>query len=233
MHPIVERRLKAPRADQARDLFDLIAQAHGEEAKDLLIDEVATMLVAGHETTALTLFWALWLLAQSPAWRGALSEEAQGLDLSPARAAEALPRLPLARAVVQETLRLYSPAFMTARQASRDTVILGREIPAGALVLVPFWLMHRDPRRWERPEVFDPSRFLDGPEPDRFAYLPFGLGPHVCIGAQLAMTESVLVIARLLQAFDLQRVDDARPVLPVALLSTRPDHAPTFRAVAV
>jgi cytochrome P450 len=228
MDEIVARRRRDPRSGQPRDLFDLMAEAHGEGADDLLVDEVATMLVAGHETTALTLFWALLLLAQSPAWRRAVMEEAQGLDLSPERAAEALPRLARARAVVQETLRLYSPAFMTARLSSRPTRICGEEVSAGALVLVPFWLMHRDPRRWERPDVFDPGRFLSGAEPDRFSYLPFGLGPHVCIGAQLAMTEAVLVIARLAQRFNVMLTSADRPVLPVALLSTRPDHAPSF-----
>ena len=228
MGEIVAARRAQPRADQPRDLFDLMAEAHGPGADDLLVDEVATMLVAGHETTALTLFWALALLAQSPDWRRAVADEARGVDLSPDGAAAALPRLVRTRAMVQETLRLYSPAFMTARLAVTRTAICGVDTPKGTLVLAPFWLMHRDPRRWERPDAFDPGRFLTGAEPDRFAYLPFGLGPHVCIGAQLALAESVLGVARLLQAFEVTLAPGGRPVLPVAALSTRPDHAPPF-----
>jgi cytochrome P450 len=168
-------------------------------------------------------------LAQSPRWRLAVAEEVDGVDLGPDHAMTVLPSLVRTRAVVQESLRLYSPAFMTARWASRATEICGAAVPKGSLVLAPFWLMHRDPRRWRRPDAFDPGRFLGGAEPDRFSYLPFGLGPHICIGAQLAMTEAVLVIARLAQRFEVTLEPGARPVQPVATLSTRPDHAPGFR----
>jgi cytochrome P450 len=93
--------------------------------------------------------------------------------------------------------------------------------------LSPYWLLHRNPRWWPNPGAFDPSRFLGGTEPDRFTYLPFGVGRHVCIGAQLALSEATLAMARLLQKFAIAMTSD-RPVLPVGTLSTRPDHAPTF-----
>jgi cytochrome P450 len=221
---------RPPRAaDAPRDLFDLLAAAHGDDAEDLLLDEVATMLVAGHETTALALFWSVLMLARSPRWQDAVRREAAALDLSPDGAEHALPRLRAARAVVQETLRLFSPAFMTARLARRDTVAGGARVAAGSLVLAPFWLVHRDPARWPDPARFDPGRFLLGAEPDRYDYLPFGAGPHVCIGAQLALAEAVLVLARLAQAFAFHADPAERPVLPVAVLSTRPDHAPRLR----
>jgi cytochrome P450 len=131
------------------------------------------------------------------------------------------------RAVVEETLRLYSPAFMTGRFAKRTHEICGARIAKGSIVLIPYWLLHRNPRWWPNSGAFDPSRFLSGAEPDRFTYLPFGVGRHVCIGAQLAMSEAILAIARLLQKFTIAMIGD-RPVLPVGTLSTRPDHAPAF-----
>jgi cytochrome P450 len=93
--------------------------------------------------------------------------------------------------------------------------------------LIPYWLLHRNPRWWSNPGEFDPSRFLEDAKTDPLTYLPFGVGRHVCIGAQLAMSESILVMARLLQRFTIAMTSD-RPVLPVGTLSTRPDHAPTF-----
>ncbi len=224
---VVAQRHSTP-TGEARDLFDLLAQAHGDNAESLLIDEVATMLVAGHETTALTLFWSLYLLAQSPGWRAAVTVEAAGTDLSPQAATAALSHLTVTRAVVNETLRLYSPAFMTARFCVRRTVAAGRDVPKGSMVLTPFWLLHRNPSVWPDPDRFDPQRFLDEPNPDRSRFMPFGTGPHVCIGAQLAISEAVLVLALLLRRRNVALVDPARPVLPVATLSTRPDHAPEF-----
>ncbi len=91
------------------------------------------------------------------------------------------------------------------------------------------WLLHRHRKFWNEPDRFDPSRFLPGaPVPDRFAYLPFGVGPRVCIGAQFALTEATLVLARLVQAFEIRRVDN-RPVIPVAAITVRPDYPPPFQ----
>jgi cytochrome P450 len=224
---IIEVRRSGTRVDAPRDLFDLLWEAHGSDREDLLADEVSTMIVAGHETTALTLFWMSMLLAKAPQWQTALAAEACGLDLSVENAATSLPKLVLTRAVADETLRLYSPAFMTGRLAKREHEICGTRISDGSIVLIPYWLLHRNPRWWSNPGAFDPSRFLNGAEPDRFTYLPFGVGQHVCIGAQLALSEVTLAMARLLQQFTIAMTSD-RPVLPVGTLSTRPDHAPTF-----
>jgi cytochrome P450 len=224
---IIEARRAAARTDAPRDLFDLLAEAHGADREDLLADEVSTMIVAGHETTALTLFWTCTLLAQSPAWQDALAAEARESDLSMDGAATSLPKLVLTRAVVEETLRLYSPAFMTGRLANQDHEVCGTRVPAGAIILLPYWLLHRSPRWWSHPEAFDPSRFLNGAEPDRLTYLPFGVGRHVCIGAQLAMSEAILATARLVRQFSIE-MTSTRPVLPVGTLSTRPDHSPVF-----
>jgi cytochrome P450 len=224
---VIRMRREAGRAKTARDLFDLLSDAYGTGQEPLLADQVSTMIVAGHETTALALFWTCALLARAPDWQAALAAEAAGLDLSEEAAAATLPKLVVARAAVQEAMRIYPPAFMTARLADRSDEVCGVHVPKGAIVLMPLWLLHRHPAYWPEPNLFNPGRFLGKAEPDRFTYMPFGAGPHVCIGALLAMMEATLVIARLVRNSVIIRVDD-RPVLPVGRLTTRPDHAPTF-----
>jgi cytochrome P450 len=227
IHSIIEARRRAAHTGGARDLFDLLSEAHGPDSEDLLADEVSTMIVAGHETTALTLFWACTLLARAPDWQAALAAEASRLDLSPEGAAASLPKLRFTRAVVQEALRLYPPAYMTARFAKQSHEICGTNVPRGSMIFFPFFLLHRSPRLWARPAAFDPWRFLTGKEPDRLAYLPFGIGQRVCIGAQLAMSEATLAIALLMQKFTIA-INSDQPILPVGTLTTRPDHAPAF-----
>lgn len=185
------------------------------------------MIVAGHETTALALFWTCTLLAQSTHWQEVVAAEARQMDLSEEGAAASLPKLVLTRAVVEETLRLYSPAFMSGRLANQSHEICGARVPAGSIILLPYWMLHRSPRWWPQPGTFDPSRFLKGAQPDRLTYLPFGVGRHVCIGAQLAMSEAILGTARLIQQFSIE-MRSTRPVLPVGTLTTRPDHSPHF-----
>lgn len=226
---IAARHAQAP-TDAPRDLFDLMQTAFGDQGGGTtseLIDEVATMIVAGHETTASVLFWSCLLLAQSPRWQNEIAQEVRDKDLTPDGAAFSLPSLHVTTAVVRETLRLYPPAFMSGRETVGETDLCGHALPDNAMVLLPFWMLHRNPALWHAPAQFDPRRFLDRPDPPRFSFLPFGAGPHVCIGAQLAMTEAVLVLARLLQDFALTLADH-RPVLPVGVLSTRPSHAPAF-----
>src|SRR3984893_7749593 len=148
---IIEVRGHAVHVDAPRDLFDLLREAHGSGREDLLADEVSTMIVAGHETTALTLFWMCTLLAKAPQWQTALAAEACRLDLSVEGAATSLPKLVLTRAVVEETLRLYSPAFMTGRLAKRSHEICGARVAEGSIILLPYWLLHRSPRLWSTP----------------------------------------------------------------------------------
>jgi unspecific monooxygenase len=229
---IASRGGKTP--EDARDLLDLLQAARDPDTgapftPRQLADQVATMIVAGHETTGVALFWTLLLIAGEPAVQQRLAEEASELDLDPDRAAEALSKLPFARAVVQEVLRLYPPAFTIARRAIAADDAGGIAIPAGAVVLIAPWVLHRHRRLWADPERFDPERFLPGtPPPDRFAYLPFGIGPRVCIGAQFALTEATLVLAAMVRAFHIERADDI-PVTPRGVVTTQPDHAPPFR----
>jgi unspecific monooxygenase len=229
---IAERR-RLPTEEAPRDLLDLLAAARDPEtgatfSATQLRDQVATMLVAGHETTAVTLFWSLYLLAAAPAEQEKVAAEVAGLELGPEAAAETLPKLVQTRAVVSEALRLYPPAFVMVREAIGADTVGGVPITPGTLVMITPWVLHRHRRLWRDPDAFDPSRFLPGAPPiDRFAYLPFGAGPRVCVGAQFALTEATLVLATLVQNFRLT-VETTRPVLPVGVITTQPDHSPPF-----
>jgi cytochrome P450 len=217
-----------------RDLFDLLSTARDPEtgagfSGERLLDQVATLILAGHETTAVALFWAFYLLAGASEIQEHIAAEVAALDLGPNNAAEVLPQLVYTRAVVHEALRLYPPAYTLVRQARRADNAGGIAVPAGAIVFIAPWVLHRHCRLWAQPEVFDPARFLPGAQPpDRFAYLPFGIGPRVCVGAQFALTEATLVLANMIQAFRIARADD-EPVEPIAIVTTQPDHPPLFR----
>ena len=127
-----------------------------------------------------------------------MAEEAATVDLSPEGAVAAADKLPVARAVVQEALRLYPPAFTIVRLAKERDELAGEEVPPGTLVVISPWLLHRHRKLWQDPDAFDPSRFLPGAPPvGRYAYLPFGIGPRVCVGAQFALLEASLVLATL------------------------------------
>jgi cytochrome P450 len=231
---IAERRQMASSEAAPHDLFDLLSTARDPESgapftAEGLADQVATMISAGHETTALALFWSLYLVAAAPAVQQRIAAEAAPLDLGPDRAADVLPRLVYTRAVVQEALRLYPPAFAIARQARQADTAGDVQVPIRAVVFISPWVLHRHRRLWVEPESFEPARFLpEASAPDRFAYLPFGIGPRVCIGAQFALSEATLVLARMVQAFHIERLG-AEPVVPVAIVTTQPDHPPLFQ----
>lgn len=214
------------------DLFDLLRAAcadDGAAGRRQLRDEVATMIIAGHETTALTLFWSAILLATAPEVQARIAAEADGLDLGPEGAPAAQERLPYTRAVVSEALRLYPPAAVIVREATAETRCGALTIPRGTLVFISPWVLHRHRKLWAAPEHFDPERFLPGAPPvARFAYLPFGAGPRVCVGAQFALAEATLVLATLARRFVIERLD-AAPVMPVSVVTTQPDRAPPFR----
>jgi cytochrome P450 len=224
---ILAARRAAGGADPPRDLFDMMVA--GAPTEGQLIEEAATMLVAGQETTAIALFWSCYLAASVPGVQQRIFAEAGPLDLGPAAVAGSLPLLIQTRAVVDEALRLYPPAFSIVRQARSVDEGGGIMIPARAVVLIVPWVLHRHRLLWRDPDSFDPTRFLPGAEPPaRFSYLPFGAGPRACVGAQFALTETVLVLARLIQACRIELADD-RPVLPLATITLQPDHSPPFR----
>jgi unspecific monooxygenase len=234
MDDIVAARMSEPASDQPRDLFDLLVAARDPETGEAfsraqLRDQMSTMIVAGHETTALTLFWAFYLLASAPAEQDRVAQEVGAVDLSVEAAATALPKLPYTRAVVNETLRLYPPAPAVARLAIATDEVDGTTIPGGSLVTISPWVLHRHLRLWNNPEAFDPSRFLgDKPLAHRYAYMPFGAGPRVCVGARFALAEVGLVLAMLVQKFEIGLADDT-PVLPKITVTTYPDHPVPFR----
>jgi unspecific monooxygenase len=230
---IIDARLASDAREAPRDLFDLLRSARDPETgaaftREQLRDQVATMIVAGHATTAISLFWSLYLLANATGWQDAIAAEAFGLDLGSEGAADALASLVQTRAVVSEALRLYPPAFTMMRVALGADRAGDLQIPRGAVLMIAPWVIHRHRSFWRDPDAFDPSRFLPGQsQPPRFAYLPFGAGPRVCVGAQFAMAEATLVLAALIQSFRVALADDL-PVMPRPVITTQPDRAPAF-----
>ena len=228
---IIEDRLRLGSQPGApRDLFDLLLEARDPDTgqgftSDELRDQVATLILAGHETTAVALFWSAYLLALSPEHQARVAEE-----VSADPDTDAMGRgLAYTRAVLDEAMRLYPPVYIIARKARQEARIGELRLDAGDLAVVSPWVLHRHRRRWRDPDVFAPERFLPGnPPPDRFSYLPFGLGPRICIGAQFALTEATLVLAALVRRFRVELVDGKR-VMPVAVVTTQPDHSPRFR----
>jgi cytochrome P450 len=199
--------------------------AHGRPmSPEPFRNEAATLFLAGHETTAATLAWAWYLLSQDPAAAERLRQEArEALGDRPASPAD-LPHLPYARAVVEETLRLYPPIPLLAREAQRATNVAGQAVPKGGIVMVVPWLLHRHRRLWVRPDHFEPERFLPGGSAEgrpKNAYVPFSLGPRVCTGAAFAMAETVIVLATLAPRFAPALAPEAK-VFPVARLTLKP-----------
>jgi cytochrome P450 len=211
------------------DLFDLMDAARDPETgaaftDEQLGDQVATMILAGHETTATALFWSLYLLALDPATQEELAAEVKGASVN---GALDLDRLKFTRAVVDETMRLYPPAFLILRAAAAPDTIAGIPVKKNDIVLVAPWLLHRHEKLWRDPNAFIPSRFMTGTPPDRFAYLPFGVGARVCIGAHFALVEATLALAKMIGAFRVDLVD-REPVMPVGVVTTQPDRSPMF-----
>lgn len=217
-----------------RDLFDLMDAARdpetGESFTDAqLADQVATMILAGHETTATTLFWSLYLIALDPATQDRVAAEVGSAWVD---GGFELERLKFTRAVIDETMRLYPPAFLIARAAAEPDTVAGLAVSRRDVIVIAPWLLHRHEKLWRDPEAFIPSRFMaPAPPPDRFAYLPFGVGPRVCIGAHFALVEATLALAKLVGAFRIGLVDH-EPVLPIGVVTTQPDRSPKFRITA-
>jgi cytochrome P450 len=228
---IAERRA-AGKNDGAppRDLFDLMVAARDPETGDAFSDEqlgdqVATMILAGHETTATALFWSLYLLALDPVTQDQLAAEVQGATAS---SELDIDQLKFTRAVVDETMRLYPPAFLIARAAIGPDSIAGMPVRKRDVILIAPWLLHRHEKLWRDPNAFIPARFMPpAPPPDRFAYLPFGVGARVCIGAHFALVEATLALAKLIGAFRVS-LPDKTPVMPIGVVTTQPDHSPMF-----
>lgn len=223
----IDRR-RMDRATKAMpDLLDLLMA--GEDPKsgrkmttEELRDNLLTFIVAGHETTALTLSWALYLCAFDPAVQDRARAEAQSVLGTRSATAEDVARLPFIRQVIDETLRLYPPAAFLSRTAQKDDELCGREVRRGDTVILPIYALHRHKKLWENPDRFDPGRFAPGHKTDRFAFLPFGDGPRICIGANFAIQEAVIILATLLARFRFARIPGKDPK-PVMILTLRPE----------
>ena len=202
---VVYRMIREHRAAGDRgDLLSMLLTAKSDEgvmSDQQLRDEIVTLTLAGHETTALTLSFALHALARHPHVESALHDELQRVLLDRSPTAADVPRLPYTRAVVRETMRLYPPAWAIGREATSPVRIGGYDVPAGTQLWAAQWVVHRDARFFPDPERFRPERWTPEFEQQlpRFAYFPFGGGPRVCIGNAFAMLEATLLLAVLVQ----------------------------------
>ncbi len=229
---VIEQRRRS-RADND-DLVSLLLSARdpdtGEGMTDQqLRDEVMTIFLAGHETTALAATWAWYLLAQHPEIRRQLENELDAALGGRAPSYQDVERLTYTRMVVEETMRLYPPAWGFSRTALGPDRIGEYDLPPGWLVFVIPWVMHRHPKYWDDPERFDPERFTPARSAARpkFIYLPFGAGPRQCIGNHFAMTEAQIIVATLAQRYRLHLVSGQR-VEPQPLITLRPRHGVTM-----
>ena len=191
--------------------------------REELIDQLGVFFLAGHETSASALTWVFYLLAVQPALVQRLRTEIREVVGSDPVHFSHVKKLPLVRAVFRETLRLYPPITFIPRVALEDCAVGERKLKRGALVMISPWTLHRHQRYWDRPAAFLPERFLAVGESaiEEGTYIPFGAGPHTCIGAGFAQAEAVLIMAEVVRRFDFSRADDS-PVRPAARLTTRP-----------
>lgn len=196
-------------------------------------DELVTILVAGHETVASALTWTCWLLSQNPQVEQRMCQELDQVLQGRPPSVEDLPRLDTTRRVFDEALRLYPPAWLVSRKNIEQDTIRGVTIPAGSLIVISLYTTQRNPEYWSDPDVFDPDRFL--PETaaarPRFAYLPFGGGPRLCIGNHFALQEAPLILAAIYQRYHLEMVSD-EPVQIDALVTLRPHGGLPMRVLA-
>jgi cytochrome P450 len=183
-------------------------------------DELVTMIVAGHETVAASLAWTLMLLAEDQRAQDRLRAEVCELD-GPVRMTATSRQTPWTRAVVDEALRLYPPAWVISRRSREPDRIGGHEVPAGTMAIISPWLLHRRTESWPEPEVFRPERFLheSGPRAD---YLPFGMGPRLCIGREFALGEMAIVLSRVLAKYRLTVPDGWSRPRPEAVVAAHP-----------
>lgn len=229
IYAIIEEHRRSGR-DQG-DLLSMLmaardAEGDGSGMTDAqLRDEVMTLILAGHETTANALAWTWWFLAQHPEIDARLAAEVRDACGDRPITMADLPNLPYTRAVFSEAMRLRPPAYATSREVVEPIVLGGQAIPVGAQVVVSPWVTQRDPRWWTEPLRFDPDRWLaPRAEPNhRHAYFPFGGGTRVCIGEQFAWTEGILVIAALVRRWRFRLTVPATAVRPQAAVTLRPD----------
>jgi cytochrome P450 len=213
----------------AKDLLTLLLTARDDDGNSMsdqqLRDEVITLLLAGHETTALNLSWTWYLLAQHPEIEDKLHAELDAVLGGRAPTAADLPKLQYTDRIIRETLRLYPPAWRIFRRTEEPLKVGDYTLPAGANIVLSQWVTQRDPRWFIEPERFNPDRWSEeaAAKLPRFAYFPFGGGPRVCIGAGFAMMEATLLLAAIAQRYRLHLAPNQR-VKPLASITLRPKN---------
>jgi cytochrome P450 len=219
----------------SNDLLTLLVRATDEESgqgmsDEVLQDQVMTMFLAGHETTAQSLSWIFYLLSKHPDVQRRVCAESAEVVAGRTPTVKDLGRLEYGKMVVQESMRLYPPVWAMTRQTVADDEVGGYHIPAGADVVLSQWVMHRHPAYWDNPEGFDPERFSAERSAGRShgVYFPFGGGPRVCIGSTFAMMEIQLIVPAVLQAYRLDLVP-GQPVVPKPSITLRPQHGVQMR----
>ena len=231
---IVAARRAAPPETDHRDLLDLLIAARDPEtgeslAADEIRDQCATMIFAGYETTARLLFWTSYLLTLDHDAQAQLRAEVAAFPPERVTRLEDLGHWPRLRLVLLEALRLYPPAPILVREPIDDDVIMGEPVRRGIQVYVAPWVLHRHRKHWQQPTAFMPDRFAGQSSPwtSGGAYLPFGAGPRICIGAAFALAEAQIMLATLLQRYAIT-IADRRPVMPVGRLTILASHTPMF-----
>lgn len=219
------------------DLLDLLMEAHDAETDRAMTprelrDNVLAFIIAGHETTALSLAWALYLCAFDQRVQDRARTEARGVLDGAIAGAEHIGGLVYIRQIIQEALRLYPPGALLSRTAQAADTLCGREVRRGDTIMLPIYALHRHRLLWRDPDAFDPDRFAPGGEIDRYAYLPFSNGPRICIGAEFALRESQIMLGTLLSRFRFSLSDKPAPV-PHLLLTLRPQGGVHLRVTPV
>jgi cytochrome P450 len=232
---IISMRKASPIHEAHCDLLDLLLGVRDSETGEALSDaeirdQCATMLFAGSETTARLLFWACYLLSADTKEQTSVRDEVAAFPPERIKGPEDVQNWRRLRNVLLETLRLYPPVAQIVRNAIGPDEICGEKIGADTQVWISPWLMHRHRRFWDRPTAFVPDRFAGGAAPwtQNPAFVPFGAGPRICIGFSFALLEAEMVMAQLLSRYRIS-LPGARPVLPVARVTTEPSYEPLFR----
>jgi cytochrome P450 len=223
---LVRARRAAP--SQRDDLLARLLAAKDPEtgrpmSDEQLVDNLLTFLLAGHETTAKALTWALYLVARSPVWEARMLEEIGRVAGNGPITAEHINHLVIVGQVLKEAMRLYPPAPVLTRIATEPLELGGKQLEAGSLIVMPIFAIHRHRRLWQDPDRFDPERFAPEREQSysRYQFMPFGAGPRICVGASFAMIEATAMLAAFVRAAHFEVPVGHNPV-PISRVTLRP-----------
>ncbi|PJZ50372.1 cytochrome P450 [Leptospira saintgironsiae] len=238
MHSVVDELIAERKKNPSNDLISMLLEVRDEETGETMSesqvrDEAITLLLAGHETTANALSWGFYLLSKHPEICEKVREEANRVLGDKTPTLEDVQKLTYTRKVLDEVLRLYPPAWVIERTAMGPDHIGGYDVETGTNISICIFNIHRNPDFWENPDKFDPDRFDEERSADRpkYAYLPFGGGPRICIGNIFALTEATLILAMLVKNYKFQ-TDPNHPVVMEPLVTLRPKYGILFNIVS-